>query len=222
VCVEFKGWDATIVSLKLQSQYEKLDDDELLRLASDRTSLIDEAAAALDAEMRNRGLTTEDVTKYQHRLKRVEKLEARRRNKKIFGSKRDRKSWVENWVGVFWSVVIIALISMAYLALPSQYRFSPTWQETAFNVTFGAVFLVVFSKEWRTKSWFWISLFVSCAAQAWIVHEWIVRSGGTLDRKSRGDQKLAVSLGVIIFLVIVGCGAVVRHKFRPKSGEDID
>lgn len=207
------------MSLNIQSQYEKLSNDDLLRLAADRPSLTDEAAAALDAEMRNRGLTAEDVSKYQHRLKRAEQREQRKWNKKLFGSKRDRQSWIENWVGLFWSVVIMASISMAYLALPAQYRFPPTWQETAFNVMFGSVFLVVFSKEWRQKLWFWISLLVSCAAQAWIVHEWIVRSGGTLDGKSRGDRKLAALLGVIIFFVIVGCGALVRRQFLRKDPE---
>jgi hypothetical protein len=211
-----------VTSLDYSHEYGRFSEDQLLHLAADRSALRGEASAALDAEMRSRGLSADDVSEYQHRLKREEQREKRRRNKKIFGSKRDRKSWVEQWEAAFWSVVIIALISMAYLALPSQYRFSPAWQQTAFNVLFGSVFLVVFSKEWRTKSWFWISLFVSCAAQAWIVQEWIVRSGGTLDRKSRGDQELAVSLGVIIFLVIVGCGAVVRHKFRPKFEEDIN
>lgn len=185
------------MSTNLQSQYEKLTDDQLLHLAADRSSLTVEAALALDVELSNRGLTTEDVSNYQNRLKREEQREERKRVKKIFGSKRDRRSWIENWVGLFWSVVIIASISMAYLALPAQYRFPPTWQETAFNVMFGSVFLVVFSKEWRQKLWFWISLFVACALQAWIVHEWIVRSGGTLDRKSRGDQKLAMLLGPI-------------------------
>jgi hypothetical protein len=37
---------------ELQQQYANLSDDELLRLASERSSLTDEAKVALDAEMR--------------------------------------------------------------------------------------------------------------------------------------------------------------------------
>ena len=207
------------MSTSLQSQYEKLADDQLLHLATDRSSLTDEAALALDAELRNRGLTAETLSKYQHRLKREEQREERKRNKKIFGSKRDRQLSIENWVGLFWSVVIMALISMAYLALPTRYRFTPTWQETAFYVMIPSACLIVFSREWRNKLWFWIALLVSSAAQAWIVHRWVVRSGGTLDGKGRGYQQSALLFGWILFFVIVGCGAFVRHKLRATTVE---
>ena len=46
---------------EFQQEYGKLSDEELLRLASDSSSLVDEAKAALDCEMRNRGLTHNDL-----------------------------------------------------------------------------------------------------------------------------------------------------------------
>jgi hypothetical protein len=46
---------------ELQQQYANLSDDELLRLASERSSLTDEAKVALDAEMHGRNLTAADI-----------------------------------------------------------------------------------------------------------------------------------------------------------------
>ncbi len=99
-------------------EYGKLADEELLQLASDRSSLVEEAKSALDSEMRNRGLTHDDLAKHQTLLKRYEKRETRKRVRKLLGSRRDIGSWVEGAVVIFWSAIAIALISIAYLALP--------------------------------------------------------------------------------------------------------
>src|SRR3954470_16476762 len=143
------------MSLKLQSQYEKLDDQELLRLAADRTSLTDEAALALDAEMRVRGLTAEDAEDYQHLLKREKQ---RRAKKRSLASKRDWNSRLETAVAVFWTAVAFALIWTAYFALPSQYRLPPIWHEAAGNVMWGAACVVAASKEWWKRPGFWAAL----------------------------------------------------------------
>jgi hypothetical protein len=49
----------------LQHAYAKLGDDELLQLASDRSSLSDEAKLALNTEMHRRTLTAVDVTSHE-------------------------------------------------------------------------------------------------------------------------------------------------------------
>ena len=65
-------------------EYSERSDDEILRLASDRDSLAEEAATALDAELRRRNLTRADQVKYQQFVqfvKRNEQREARRRRR---------------------------------------------------------------------------------------------------------------------------------------------
>src|ERR1044071_5179958 len=80
------------------TEYSKRSDDELLLLASERASLTTEAATALDAELRRRNLTDSEQIKRQQFAKRNEQREARRRRRKLFGSRSDRSEWVD----VFW------------------------------------------------------------------------------------------------------------------------
>src|SRR5882762_10744012 len=94
------------------TEYSERSDDELLLLASDRVSLTTEAAVALDAELRRRNLTESDQAKHQQFVRRNEQREARRRRRKIFGTRTDRRTWVD----LFWALVAIALISFTYLA----------------------------------------------------------------------------------------------------------
>jgi hypothetical protein len=49
----------------LQHAYAKLGDDELLQLASDRSSLSDEAKLALDTEVHRQSLTAVDITSHE-------------------------------------------------------------------------------------------------------------------------------------------------------------
>src|SRR5258708_5550077 len=134
--------------------YSERSDDELLLLGTNRASLTTEAAVALDAELRRRNLKESDQLKYQQFVQRNEQREARRRRKKIFGTRTDRRSWVE----LFWGLLVIALISFTYLALPSRYHMKPDWQEAAVHVMFASVFIAVLSSSWRRKIGFWMSL----------------------------------------------------------------
>ena len=95
-------------------EYSERSDDELLLLASDRASLATEAAAALDAELRRRNLTESDQVKHQQFVKRNEQRDARRRHRKIFGTRRDGGTWVD----LYWALAAMALISFIYVALP--------------------------------------------------------------------------------------------------------
>src|SRR5262245_15675451 len=92
-------------------KYDQFTDDELLRLSSDRSLLTSEANAALDAEMRKRGLTAEDFAKYQHRVNREQRLETKKRVRKVFGSKWD---W-EGAIAFFWTGLALALIRWVYI-----------------------------------------------------------------------------------------------------------
>jgi hypothetical protein len=200
---------------EFHQKYGKLNDEELLQLASDSSSLVDEAKAALDYEMRNRGLTHDDLARQQNLLKRVEQRNAR---KKVRRLRRKTDSWVDGVVTIFWSALGIALIWIAYLALPPRYHFSADWQEAAGYVMFVSVGLVAASfGPWLRKVEFWISLLISSFAQAFIIHGWIVRTG-SLDGH-RAHQDLAVLLGPVLFLVVYGCGYSLRRKLKGEGAE---
>jgi len=176
-----------------------------LLLASDRASLRTEAGAALDAELRRRNLTESDQVKHQQSVKRKERREARRRRRKIFGTGKDRGTWLE----LFWALVAMALISFVYLALPSRYHMKPDWQEAAVDVMFASVFIAVASSFWWRKISFWMSLVISSAIHLFLVHAWIQRVANF----SHGQGRLAVLLGFVLFFAVYGFVLVLRRNF---------
>jgi len=200
---------------EFQQEYGKLSDEELLRLASDSSSLVDEAKAALDCEMRNRGLTHNDLAKHQDLVKQVEQRETRKKARRL---RRKSASWVDGLVTLFWSAFGFALIWIAYLALPPQYQFSADWQEAAGYAVFTSLFLVAASFGlWLRKVAFWISLLISSVTHAGIVHAWIVRTGSLDGYGRRGQGKLAILIGPVLFLVVYGSGNFLRRKLRGQS-----
>jgi hypothetical protein len=194
------------------AEYFERSDDELLLLASDRASLTTEAAAALDAELRRRNLTESDQVKHQQFVKRNEQREARRRRRKIFGTRSDRSQWVD----VFWTLLAIALILFTYLALPSRYHMRPDWQEAAVHVMFASVFIAVIGSSWRRKIGFWMSLLLSSAIHIFVVHAWIQRVGNL----SRGQGKLAILLGFVLFFAVYGFVWLLRRNFYGTEAGD--
>ena len=161
------------MSIDISTEYSKRSDEELLLLASDRASLTTEAATALDAELRTRNLTESDQAKYQHLVKRHEQRDASRRRRKILGTWRNRRSWVD----LFWALAAMVLISFTYLALPSRYHMKPDWQEAALHVMFASVFIAIASSVWWRKIGFWVTLVISSAIHLVVVHAWIHRVG---------------------------------------------
>jgi hypothetical protein len=194
------------------TEYSERSDDELLLLASDRASLTTEAAAALDAELRLRNLTESDQLKHQQFVKRNEQREARRRRRKIFGTRSDRGTWVD----LFWTLLAIALISFTYLALPSRYQMRPDWQKAAVHVMFASVFIAVVGSSWWRKIGFWMSLLLSSAIHIFVVHAWIQRVG----HLSRGQGKLAILLGLVLFFAVYGFVWLLRRNFYGTEARD--
>ncbi len=192
------------------ADYSRLGDDELLRLASDRPSLTTEAAIALDGELLRRNLTASDQLKYQQFVERNEQRETRRRRRKILGSRRDRGSWVNLFVGL----LIMVLISFAYSLLPSRFQLNPDWQEAALIMMFTSVSIaVVFGTSVWRKMAFWVSFLLSSSIHAVVVHRWVQHAG----KLSRGQGKLAILLGVVLFCAIYGLAWLLRRNF---SGEE--
>ncbi len=96
---------------EFQHEYAELSDDELLQLAFDRQSLTDDAKSALDAEMRNRNLTSADLAKHQNFVKRKQQRETRRRNRQVFGNRRGLLAWVRFGLWVLLVFLVTALIA---------------------------------------------------------------------------------------------------------------
>jgi hypothetical protein len=208
------------MSSDFQNEYASLSDEEILQLASDRLSLVKEASAALDNQMRSRHLTHADLVQYQLRMKHYERQQSRKRARKLFGGRRDKDSWVETAGMLFWSALAIALISIAYLALPARFQFSPPWQESAEYVMFGSVLVAApsFGPLWRNLR-FWICLLISSVVHASILHSWIIRRGSIDSSGHRGAEKMAVVLGPVLFLLVYGCQFLIGRKFLQKSTE---
>jgi hypothetical protein len=191
------------------TEYSQRSDDELLQLATQRHYLTAEAAVALDAELRRRNLTESDRIEHQKFAKRQERREGRRRRRKIFGKL--QFSWLE-WLSAF---VAMAVIAVAYLALPKRYHLKPDWEEAALCVMIASVIVIVgWRSLWRDIA-FWMTLILSSAIQLAIVHAWVQRAGAL----SRGAGKLAALLGFVLFVAIYGCIKLLRRKYGEGSPE---
>jgi len=95
-----------------QHGYAKLGDDELLRLASDRTSLTDDAKLALESEMQRRNLTAVEVTNHAEFVRKNEQRENRRMRRKLFGSRRGVLNWVRFGFSVLLLMSAAALVAL--------------------------------------------------------------------------------------------------------------
>ncbi len=189
------------------NEYSELSDDELLHLASERTSLTDEAVAALDVELRRRNLTQSDQTKYQRHVNRMEHRESRTRRRKIFG-----KSKFSGWELLSYFAAV-GLIFFVYFELPGRYRLAPEWQDPAVCMMLASVMIIVGWRElWRDIA-YWVALILSSVAQLILVHACSQRFG----ELSRSAGKAATLLGFILFIAAYGCVRLFRRKFNTEA-----
>jgi hypothetical protein len=195
------------------TQYAQLNDEQLLQLASDRASLTVDADESLTAELTRRGLTNSDQAKHEHFVKQSNRLESKKRLRRVFGRRQDRDSWGDTLGIVFWSMLSISIILFAYAALPDRYHFTPLWQQAAVEVMFASVLIGVVGGESRRGVGFWVSLLLSSSIHLVLVHAWIVRFGPLEGPGHRRDGKLAVLLGIVLFFVVYGCGWLLRQVF---------
>ena len=92
----------------------------------------------------------------------------------------------------------------------------PDWQEAAVHVMFASVFIAIASGVWWRKISFWMTLAISSAIHLFVVHAWIQRAGNL----SRGQGKLAVLLGFVLFFIIYGIVRVLRRNFYGEELRD--
>lgn len=200
---------------EIQQKYAKLSDGELLQLASERSSLTEEAQVALDAEMHSRKLTVDDVKHHARSVMKSELRETRRRSRKLFGIRLPRqKSGVEILVTFLWMAVAASIILLGYFVLPAKYRLPADWQEAAGYATFGFLFVAAwFFQYWGRTLAFWVSLLIASTAHLLIVHAWIVHVGTDMLWMHRGDVRTAGLLGLVLFFVVYGCALLLHRKF---------
>jgi hypothetical protein len=195
-------------------EYGKKNDEELLRLACDRASLIDEAAAALDLELSRRNLTEADRHRYDRDRRRQRSLESKRVLRRTLGTRRGREQWFNDLVLALVALFVTSLIAAGYQSLPGEYRLKATWQTAATDMLFTSVSVVVFGFSLWRRLGFWLSLTVSSALHVGLVHAWVV-SGGYVDAPGPNSSgKLAILLGLLLFAVIYVGGTLVARKLR--------
>jgi cation transport ATPase len=195
------------------TEYSRRSDGELLHLASARHSLVPEAATALDSELRRRNLTESDRIEHQKFVKRQERREVRgntklRRRWEGLGLK-----WRLKWREILELIAVMAVVSVAYFALPSRYHLHPDWQEAAFVVMLTSVGLAFMVRSWRNII-FWISLGVSSVIHLVVVHFWTRQTPDL----SRAQAKIAFFLGFVLFLIIYGSIRLLRRVLH--GGEE--
>ena len=191
------------------SEYSQRSDDELLHLASDRHSLTTEAAAALDAELRRRNLTESDRVELQKFVRRQGRREQMMRRRKT-GGLNNQLTWLDN----LGTLAAMAVISFIYLVLPSRYHLKPDWQDSAFLVMMTSAFIAVAfrSNFWRNFT-FWMSLVMSSVIHLVVIHAWKQRV------PNRGEARVAVILGFVLFLAVYGLVRLVQRMFRGEEDQ---
>lgn len=192
------------------TEYAQRSDDELLELATQRHSLTQEAATALDAELRRRNLTESDRVEHQKFVKHQELREYRGRRRKIFGKR--QFSWLE-LLSAFGAMGVIA---WAYFSLPKQYHLKPDWEEAAVCVVIASVLVVVgWRSLWRNIT-FWIALILSASIQLAVVHAWVHRTG----QLNHNAGELATLSGFVLYFAIYACLRLLRRNFYGEGSAE--
>ncbi|HUS18606.1 MAG TPA: hypothetical protein VMZ25_03065 [Terriglobales bacterium] len=198
-------------------KYGQMKDDEVLALASARSSLTEEAGSALDSELRRRNLTESDQVNYERFVNNANRRESRKLRRKIFGRRVTNDSWVDDLTFIYWSALAMTLIAFAYLALPARYQFVPDWRDAATNMMFVSVPIAVGGFSYWRKLSFWIVLLVSSTLHLLLVHAWIIKVGAfTVGRG--GSERWAWFLGVVLFFLVLGISGMFRQ--RPGNVND--
>ena len=111
----------------------------------------------------------------------------------------------------------IALISFTYVALPHRYHMKPEWQDAAFIVMITSVLIAFATRRvfWGNSA-FWMLLAMSSVIHLAVVHAWTLRAG----ELNRPQGRLAILLGVVLFMVIFGLVRLLRRMFYRKGVRD--
>lgn len=196
------------------TEYSRRTDGELLHLASARHSLVPEAADALDAELRRRNLTDSDRIEHQQSVRRQERHEGRKQTNLRRRWERLGFKWRLNGREILELLAVMAVVLVAYFALPTRFHLSPDWEEAAVVVVLTSIGLAFIVRSWRNII-FWISLGISSAIHLVVVHAWTRRTPDL----GHGQAKIAFFLGFVLFLVVYGAVRLLRRVFH--DGDEV-
>jgi len=170
------------LNTNFQDEYAGLSDQELLIIAGDKVDLLEEAALALDSEIKKRGLTYAQAKQLNTETELSESLDSNlskpNNNSKYFADKPH----------VFWGLLISAAVVILYLlAVPKQFRIPDEWSEPAVVALLGtAMAPFAVRPRLRKQVSFWLAVLLSAAVQLLVAHWLIFR----FPNPSRGAGKL--------------------------------
>lgn len=166
--------------MNFQEHYAGLSEDELLAVAADRRDLLEEAGAALNAEMMRRGLSYKQAREKKSKAARQEVTDLRKQRTSQESSR--YFVWKTNgWISFLTAVGPPALLIplLFFHVIPEK------WFLPILAATIGAVMAVSLVQPWlRKRVSFWISLVLSCSVQLfagfWLTTNLVPRSGSNL------------------------------------------
>jgi cation transport ATPase len=193
--------------------YSERSDDELLHLASQRHYLTTEARVVLNAELSRRNLTESDRIEHQKFVKRQERRQDTRQTKLRRRWEGLGLKWQLNGREILEMLAVMAVMVVAYFALPSRYHLNPDWQEAAIIVMLTSVGLAFIVRSWRNIL-FWVSLGVSSAIHLLVVHAWARQT----PELGHNEAKGAFFLGFVLFFIVYVAVRLLRRVFH--AGEE--
>ena len=191
-------------------RYASLNDDELLHIAGDRRDLIKEAAAALDSEMAQRGLTYKQARVRKRDDLRLDIKEARahiaKRNKsKYFVARMNLRAYLIGLAGF----VLLMVLTFSYQLVPDE------WSWPLFVVYISALMACLAVQSWvrRTLS-FWLCLVISFVPQ-FIVSHWLAVYHPS---HSSSGMNGSAFLSMLAGYVLGGSIFLLLQKLKPGQG----
>lgn len=194
---------------RFDERYARLSDDELLHIAGDRRDLLEEAAAALDAEMARRGLTHEQARARKRDYLRLDIEEARAHRK------RNKSKYFVPQMNLRAYFIGLAGLLLLMILLHGHHRVPDEWEWPLFVVCLGALIACLAVQPWvrRTLS-FWLSLAVSFVPQ-FVVARWLAVYHPT--RSLSGDKGSAV-LSMLAGYFLGGALFLLLQRLKARQG----
>jgi len=169
------------LNTSFQDEYAGLSDQELLIIAGDKENLLDEAALALDAEIKKRGLTYEQGKRLKTEMDLF-------RTGAPKASKPEKSKYLADKPHMFWGLPITgAVVILYWLIVPKQLRLADEWNAPAV-VAFLGTAMAPFAVRPRLRKQvsFWLAVLLSAAVQLLAAHWLLFR----FPNPSRGTGKL--------------------------------
>ncbi len=192
-----------------REHYASLSDEELLHIAGDRRDLREEAGLALDAEIAQRGLTSQRVRAKKRDELRMEIREARahhpkRKKSKYFVARMNLRAYFIGLAGL-----------ILLMVLTHRYRVREEWEWPLVVVYLGVLIACLAVQPWvrRTLS-FWFSLGISVVPQFVVAHWLAVDHPANSNSGLKGSGFLSMLAGYALGV----CVFVLLQRLKPGQG----